>query len=317
MKRSFFKGGLVGLLLLAGLAYIMTHDVGWNRFLDLLSHLHASWIVLAVVFQFGTYVSLALVWYRGLHHIGVDYPLIKLVPLAIAKLFADQALPSGGISGIAFVVKAFRQRDVSGKLGMAVMLLGILSNYIAYMIVAAASFFFLWRFHDLYRWMVLLAGIFLVVAVFIPALALSLNHWGGRARMPAWLFRLPFLSGMLHAYAGAPDDLVRKPLMLAEATLFQTAVFLLDAGTLWAMLQALGTPASMLVALPCFVVASIVALLSMLPLGLGSFELTCVALLATLGVPLDKALAATFLLRGFTLWLPMLPGLLVTRNELG
>ena len=317
MKRSFVKGVFAGLLLLAGLGYIVTHFVELNRFLELLGHLETSWILLAVMFQSGTYVALSLVWYYGLHDVGVDYPLRKLFPLAVAKLFADQALPSGGISGIAFIVRAFRLRDVAGKLGMSVMLLGILSNYLAYVIVAAVAFFLLWRMQDLHRWMVLLSGVFLVVAVMIPVLALSLNHWGRRPRIAAWLTRLPFLSGMLDAYAGAPDNLVRKPLLLVEATLCQTVIFLLDAATLWAMLHALGTKASILVAFPCFVVASIVALLSLIPLGLGSFELTCVGLLVSLDIPVDRALAATLLLRGFTLWLPMIPGLLVTRRELG
>jgi uncharacterized membrane protein YbhN (UPF0104 family) len=51
-------------------------------------------------------------------------------------------------------------------------------------------------------------------------------------------------------------------------------------------------------------------------MGLGTFEATCVAMLRTLGVPLEAALMATLLLRGFTLWLPMLPGLLLARREL-
>jgi hypothetical protein len=36
-----------------------------------------------------------------------------------------------------------------------------------------------------------------------------------------------------------------------------------------------------------------------------------------LGSPLEAALAATLLLRGFTMWLPMLPGLWLVRREAG
>jgi len=59
-----------------------------------------------------------------------------------------------------------------------------------------------------------------------------------------------------------------------------------------------------------------VATFGLVPLGLGTFEATCVAMLRTLGVLLEAALTATLLLRGFTLWLPMLPGLLLARREL-
>jgi hypothetical protein len=38
-------------------------------------------------------------------------------------------------------------------------------------------------------------------------------------------------------------------------------------------------------------------------------------LLRVLAVPLEAALAATLLLRGLTLWLPMVPGLWLARRE--
>jgi hypothetical protein len=51
------------------------------------------------------------------------------------------------------------------------------------------------------------------------------------------------------------------------------------------------------------------------PLGLGSFEAGSAGMLSLLGVPLPVALAATLLLRGFTLWLPLLPGLILMRGS--
>jgi hypothetical protein len=35
-----------------------------------------------------------------------------------------------------------------------------------------------------------------------------------------------------------------------------------------------------------------------------------------LGIPVEAALTSTLLLRGFTLWLPMLPGLWLAKREL-
>jgi hypothetical protein len=93
-------------------------------------------------------------------------------------------------------------------------------------------------------------------------------------------------------------------------------LIMLAAATLWAMLFALGEPAGFAVPFAAFVVATIVATLSLIPLGLGSFELTCAGLLVSLGARLETALTATLLLRGFTVWLPMIPGLLLTRREL-
>jgi uncharacterized membrane protein YbhN (UPF0104 family) len=49
-------------------------------------------------------------------------------------------------------------------------------------------------------------------------------------------------------------------------------------------------------------------------MGLGSFEATSTALLHLLGVPAETALSATLLLRIFTLWLPLIPGLVLIRQ---
>lgn len=61
--------------------------------------------------------------------------------------------------------------------------------------------------------------------------------------------------------------------------------------------------------------ASILAALAPVPMGLGSFEAGSTAMLSLLGVPVPTALAGTLLLRGFTLWLPLLPGLVLMRGS--
>jgi uncharacterized protein (TIRG00374 family) len=109
---------------------------------------------------------------------------------------------------------------------------------------------------------------------------------------------------------------LRDATLFFQTTLFQASIFLLDAATLWAMLRAIGQRVSFLLAFPSFIVASMVASLGLIPLGLGTFEATCIAMLRALGVPLEAALTATLLLRGLTLWAPMAPGLWLARREL-
>jgi uncharacterized membrane protein YbhN (UPF0104 family) len=38
-------------------------------------------------------------------------------------------------------------------------------------------------------------------------------------------------------------------------------------------------------------------------------------MLVLLGMPIEAALSATVLLRGFTFWLPMVPGVWIARHE--
>ena len=69
-------------------------------------------------------------------------------------------------------------------------------------------------------------------------------------------------------------------------------------------------------AVAALVAANAAAALSPIPAGLGTFEGTAVGVLVLFDTPIAAALAATLLLRGFALWLPLLPGLWLTRRML-
>lgn len=245
----------------------------------------------------------------------VAVPLFFSGALGVAKLFSDQAMPSAGMSGTAFFVTALSRRGVATDLCMATMLVSLVAYYAAYLVVAVTSVLLLWFYHKINVWIVSVTLVFCLVAVAIPAGALLLQR-RGKKDLPAWLLRVPGLKDLLRAIGDAPVELVRDPALIVIATLLHGAIFVLDSATLWVMLLAVGQHVSFWVALPGFVLASIVATLGPIPLGLGTFETTCVAMLGILGIPLEAALTATLLLRGFTLWLPMLPGLWWAKREL-
>ncbi len=97
-------------------------------------------------------------------------------------------------------------------------------------------------------------------------------------------------------------------------TLLSAFVFLADSATLAACLLALGQPFQPATAYLGLMTGSIVATLAPIPLGLGTFEASATAMMRSLGVPFEAALTATLLLRGLTLWLPLIPGLLMMRS---
>jgi uncharacterized protein (TIRG00374 family) len=96
----------------------------------------------------------------------------------------------------------------------------------------------------------------------------------------------------------------------------ELVIFLVDATTLYVLLFAVGVDCNPLIVFASFMAASVVAMIGLVPGGMGTFEGTCVAMLHAHGISLEAALACTLLLRGFTFWLPMLPGLWLARREL-
>jgi uncharacterized protein (TIRG00374 family) len=114
----------------------------------------------------------------------------------------------------------------------------------------------------------------------------------------------------------APTRLVRSERLILLCTLLNGAVFLLDGLTMQSCLFALGVQASFSAAFSAFILASIVVTLGPIPMGLGSFEAVSIGMLRAAGVPFEAALSATLLFRGYTLWLPLLPGMLAARRQL-
>jgi glycosyltransferase 2 family protein len=306
-----FGPWLLGLLILSVVIVFIAYFREIEGFTQLLHQASLVWLIAGAVLQIATYFSTAAVWFLTLRKAGGRYSMRALVPLGVAKLFSEQALPSGGVSGTAFFVAVLSRRGVPTELCMAALLVSLVSHYTAYLLAAALSLALLWFHHSANAWVVALTMLFCVVAVIIPAGTLWLHRRSQRA-LPPWLMRVPGLNRLLDAIGDAPGYLLRDISLFSQTTFFQASIFLLDA----AMLRAVGCHVSFLAAFPSFVIASMVATLGLIPLGLGTFEATCVAMLGALEVPLEAALTATLLLRGFTLWLPMLPGLWIARREL-
>ena len=314
-SRETLKHWLFGLLLLSGLIIAALNRSEIEQFADLAHKAQPLWLCAAAVLQVGTYFSVAAVWRSALSHTEQPLSLLTMVPLAIARHFSDQAMPSGGMSGNALLVSALTHRGIPRPICMATLLISFVSSFAADLFAAAVSVALLWYFHELQPWIMIVAIVFAILAVTIPSIALWIQRRGNNG-LPPWLGRVSKLSKLFGMLGEAPSDLIRNATVLWAATAFQLLVILLDTTTLWIMLLAVGQQVSIWIALPSFFLASMVAMIVPIPLGLGTFEATCVTVLHLLGVPVAPALTGTLLFRGFSMWLPMLPGMWIVRREL-
>ena len=193
------------------------------------------------------------------------------------------------------------------------MILAIIAFYLSYAAGTIAAVAMLWWKGKLSLWLLGIAALLLMVATAIPAAALWLQD-KGEAALPRWLRRRGTIRETFEMLGEAPRELVRDPLLIVQLTLLNLAVFVADAGTLLFCLFALGVQASFAAAFVAFTMAAVVTLLGAVPLGLGSFEATSIAVLRLMGVPFEAGLSATLLYRGFALWLPLGIGIFLTRG---
>ena len=315
MNRGWLVPVVPGLLALAAGLALVAHIGEIERFTALVARFSGRLLALAVLLQVATYACAALVWRLALQPSGATPAFGSLMQLSLAKLFTEQAVPAGGVSGTTFLLAALRRRGLAPRQCADTVVTALISYYAAYLVMALGSLGLLAAHHEATRWLVALTGSFAVVAVAIPGGAAWMLR-RGRRRVPRLLRRAEGIGAWLRELHAAPGSGRIGSVLLVQMFTVQLGVFLLDAATLLALLAALGEQAGVGTAVPAFIVASMVATLGPVPLGIGTFEASCVATLHALGVSFEGAVSAVLLLRGLTTWLPMLPGFWLVRREL-
>lgn len=302
-------------IVVASLSWLVRHFGDLAQFIELAQRAQPLWLLLAIGFQIGTYLAVALGWRTVLRYSGAPQPLRKLLPVAFSKLFADQALPGAGLGGHVLLVNRLTALGTPRGTAVAALLVSMIGYYASYAALALVMLLVLWLHHHATP---LLAGIvttLLLVALAIPTLALWLRHRGSLP-LPPGIERLGLVRKLVRIVGEAPAALVGNRRLVVLVTLFSGLVFLADAATMAACLRALGMPLLPATAFVALMAGSIAATLAPVPLGLGTFEASATAMLVALGVPFEAALTATLLLRGLTLWLPLLPSLIIMRAGL-
>lgn len=303
------------LLLVAAVVFAAFHWGDVKLFAELVAHSEPLWLIAALATQLITYVLLAVEWQLVLKACDCDAPFLKLLRLTLTKHFADQMVPTAGMSGNVVVVDRLMAIGATRKVAVAAVILTIVSYYASYAIAAVGVLFLLWVMGEGSWLTVGLVGVFLVVAAGIPAVTLWLQKKGRRA-LPKWLRRVAPVRELFDMIGEAPERLVRSGALVAQLTLLNGIVFALDGWTMQLCLFALGVKAPFASAFIAFIMASIVVTLAPIPMGLGSFEAVSIGTLRLAGISFEAALSATLLFRGFTLWLPLVPGMIAARRDL-
>lgn len=314
LSPAIIAGWAIGVLGLGTLVAAVLHFGELEIFLAALGRTSLGWLLPGIAFQLATYACAAMIWLLVLSRLGFRPPLRALFRLAVVELFANQAVPTGGVSGGLVVAQGLIRRGVSAAATVTALLSATIAYYSAYLLMASAAFAALWstgKLDEKWAWLCIVFSLLIIAApsVLIMTVRTRLSFIPHRIRSLRPVARLADLLAKVDHRVLGDNGLLAKPILL------QGSIFLLDAATLWVVLHALGVAASPGAAFLSFVLASVVGTVSPLPLGLGSFEGACVGLLHLLGIRVEEALAATLVFRGLTFWLPMVPGLILMHAE--
>jgi glycosyltransferase 2 family protein len=306
---------VLAILFVGAVVLAVLHWGDVKQFAKLVAHAQPLWLLAALAAQIATYFSLSAEWALVLRAGNCPRSIFRLVPLSIVKLFVDNVVPTSGMSGHVVLVDRLAAIGVKRKIAVAAVILSIVAYYASYAVSAICAAFLLWLHDDLSAIIAAGVGIFLCIAAAIPSGTLWLQG-KGRDAMPRCLRKSEHATDFFKLVGEAPAELVHSKTLIAELTLLNGFVFVLDALTMQFCLFSLGMTAPFGAVFAAFMVASIVMTLGPVPLGLGSFEGSSIAMLRLMGVSFEAALSATLLFRGFSLWLPLAGGMILARREL-
>ncbi|HEY1304280.1 MAG TPA: magnesium-translocating P-type ATPase [Vicinamibacterales bacterium] len=298
---------VLGAGLLSAVIASVIHFSEDQAFVRLAQRAEPWWLAAAVALQAGTYATQGAIWRRVAERTGRTLSRWAAFELGLAKLFADQALPSAGLSSSILIAKALEQRTLPAPVVNASVLINLTSYHLAYVIALVGAIAIIARRGESNVVVLGVSALFLTLSIGVSATALTL---AGRRpeRVPTRIQHRPGVRAACSFFAAADRQLVRNPRLLADTIGLQLTIIVLDAATVWTLIAALGERSSPAGVFASFMIASLFRTMGVVPGGLGTFEATSVIMLRTMGVDLAAALSATLLFRGLSFWLPMVPG---------
>jgi uncharacterized integral membrane protein len=198
---------LFGLAILVAVALFAAHRSEEQEFAHLVAHAQPAWLLIGLLLQMGTYVADALIWQRIIVRAGISRPLWSYMGLGLAKLFMDQVVPSGGMSGTLLVVRALDRRGIPRGTSMAAVVVDLVGYYAAYVAALAIALGLVWVHGDLTLFIILPAVIFAPVAAGIPTVLFLMSR--GRT-LPKWIQRARHLRGSICGDAEADGNTNRS-----------------------------------------------------------------------------------------------------------
>lgn len=304
--------GLIALTLL--ITGILLHNDEGKKVFQAFETIDLRWLGLAFLFQFCTYLCSACVWRWTLHHLDLKLSLHTLMKLAVKKLFVDQVIPTGGIGGTILMTRSLLKQNIPPDKATTGVLANFYSYYAAYSFAVMTSLCILWTHSSMSSLVQKIAFFFLCVLCFILFIAWAVTRPADNF-LKRNLEKFSFIKRILNVLRTASPKQAIHPKIFIPNILFQTGVFILDTATLAIILHALGQNTFSPMLFASFMMAYVVETLGPIPGGLGVFESSAVAMLSLAHIPLSTALVATLILRGFTFWFPMIPGVILMRKD--
>lgn len=315
LKGPLWSYAISAVLFLALVYFVITHLDEVNKILIIIKGAKPGWVALAIVAELLTYAFAGAVWHIVAKNSKYHLSMKSLAALAIKQLTINHIIPTGGIAGNVVIVRSMKRLGLSSVLAMEILFIDLLAYYISFTCVTFFSLFILWFYNDITPIILGLMSISLVLELFLSSIIwAAVNH--KKINLPEWIKNKKIVSRILGEIETISSKRVFSLEILTKSSLLRLGIFLLDSATLFFVMKAIAVPGTFLTAFIAVVVASVAGSIIITPGGFGAFEAGSVGILILLGTPTGAAIASILLFRGLSLWIPLIPGLILVREDL-
>ncbi len=321
VRRAFYRDPRYVILALLVVAVIALAATKRQELLALwreLKALNTTTVLLALACQFGKFLAVALTFHLLLRVLNHRVPIPYLFGSGLVMVFLNQAVPSMGTSGNAFIYTALQRRGVSSGSAIIVTILNLLTYYIAFFLLALGAVVHLGLVHALRGGHLAGLGVFL-------SMMITLFMWirfrtqskerlhrtiGDINRVVARLTRgslsQPIPDHFVDDFFEGRTLISRSKKRFILPVVTNLVMFLADSATLFVIFRGLGHPEVLYrFVVAGYVVGIILYTFAFVPGALGIYEFGMAGMFIALGITPATALAATILFRGFNFWLPI------------
>ncbi len=316
LMKGMSKWGLwFGIIFfLVFIIFVSTHFADLENLWVIIKRASPWWLLLAIFAQLGTYVLTSLVWSGVARTSHYHIPLVPLFRVAVEQLTVNQLMPVAGLAGNALIVRTMKHFRVPDALAFEILFVDTLSYHFAFALVAFAAAIIL-NFFSTISFVItgVLIAFFIIETVIVVVVLLTANH--KKLNFLNIFRKIKVIGRLLNSLEYISLEKIFSLPVLFRATFLKLGVFLFDVLTLWLVMKALGIEVDIVTSYVAMIIGLVAAIVSFIPGGIGSFEAACIGILTLLGIQLEGAIAGTVLLRGLTLWLPLIPGILMMRKD--
>ncbi len=321
---------LIALVIMLGIIFVMYRLSEVELILETFRRGESGYIFFAGLLQIFWLVIVGASYQAIYQALGIQQKLRHMVPLVTAVNFTNIIAPTVGLSGMAVFISEARRRNYSpGRVAIAWALF-VEFDYLGFLCVLILGLIVLFRRNHLSGVEITASAIFMLIAGLMAVLLyLGMVSADALSKALTCLVRLanrvarPFIhreylsEQRAHDFAyEAAEGLLelrtdpKKMLIPALLALSNKTIQIINLALIF---MAFKVPISIGTIVAGFSIASLFAIVSPTPAGIGIVEGALTLILKSMYIPLESAAIITLAYRGITFWLPLLLGMIAFR----